>query len=366
MPLRRAAGRRLARQAARSEQRDPSGGDEARAPGAGHRAGAGARRAGEDARGLRRAPAAARALRRAPGELPPPALAAGSPGGAEPSPEPAGRAHARSGSPGLPRSAQRALAAGTAAPSRLPHSAKPLRLAGARRCRRRGKRRRERGGSAGGRAEDARSSARSGTRGASQPPQVRGRCPEPRWRSRRALHRPRAASLRSCRASPAGLGLRARGPGRSGPGSRVLGHPIRPPLPGAADSRRRLGLRLRGADKDRRCWWPADVDRGTPSPPSPRGAGRSGCPAGPSREPGAGRARTRVFTRARARRSPASPAAREPVPSPALRLLGAGSRGGVRAAPRAPLGEAGAGAAGVAGTPSRGRSASLLLLGGAV
>lgn len=58
----------------------------------------------------------------------------------------------------------------------------------------------------------------------------------------------------------------------------------------------------------------------------------------------------------RARLPPAEPAIS--VPSPAPRPLGAGPRG-------APLGE-GSGAARVAGTPSRGRSASLLLPGRAV
>lgn len=79
-----------------------------------------ARRGRKDARGLGRARPAALALRRAPGKLPPPALAARSPGRAGPSPEPAERAFTRKGSPGFT-----APAARPAAESRLPRPAKP-------------------------------------------------------------------------------------------------------------------------------------------------------------------------------------------------------------------------------------------------
>lgn len=114
----------LERRRQRSERRDRGGGGE-RAPGARHRAGAGARRGGEDDRGLRRAPRAALALRRAPGKLRLASGPLGSPGSAGPPPELAGRALARRGFPGLPRPAPGVPGARTAASSRLPRSAEP-------------------------------------------------------------------------------------------------------------------------------------------------------------------------------------------------------------------------------------------------
>lgn len=110
----------LERRRRRSERRDRGGGRE-RAPDPGHRAGARARRGGEDDRGLRRVSSAALALRRAPGKLPSPSRQLGSPSSAGPPPEPAGRALAQRGSPGLPRPAPGA----PAACSRLPRSTKP-------------------------------------------------------------------------------------------------------------------------------------------------------------------------------------------------------------------------------------------------
>lgn len=127
-------------------------------------------------------------------------------------------------------------------------------------------------------------------------------------------------------------------------------------------ARRRLGPGLLSAGGDRRCGWAVEVDRRAPSLPTPRGAGCSQCPAGPQLLGAPGKSWVRC-SRERglgARLLSAEP--RELCPSPAQRLLGAGPWGCERAAPGGAVGES-RGAARVAGTPSRGRSASLLLPG---
>lgn len=360
-PDRAAAAAAAAIGAARSGRR-PGAGSGRRAPGG--RRGA-ARR--EDDRGLRRAPRAALALRRAPGKLPPASRPFGSRGHRGAAPVAAG---ARTRPEGLSR----------APPPRasLHPEAPALREAA------RGRQERGAAGAAASRgAKRGGMWVGGGPRelclkrdppSIPRPPQVRGRCSElgspapgqaARWRSRRALHRPGAASLRSWRAQP-GPGLRAGELATAGREPGVLGTTSLAALPGARVSRRSAASALvfrvltgTLAEGGQRMWTAGHPRRRAPEArlePVSGGALAAGSEAG---EPGARRAQGEG---ARERGPGARLLSAEPgSPAPRPAVLGGCRPRGRHAGLRGWRPWGGGGAAGVAGTPSRGRSASLLL-----
>lgn len=333
-----------------------------RGAGSGRRAPGG--RGGEDERGLRRAPRAAGALRRAPGELPPPAPAARKParrgavpeaGGARTSPEGLSRA-----SPALAGRSRRALRRS----QRLPRSAKPP---GQRRAAVPGAVRVRAGGRAGalpraGPAEHPSAAARSTAR------RRRGGLPAGGAGAPSIARETRASGVgEPTRAGATGAGTWRQRAGQQGVGDARLGRPCRgpgtrrgaapvlvfgtPARTGSAGGRRSGAREPLAAEAPRR-----RRERASGEAP----AARSGAGA-----PGAGRAQGSGVPGARRRPSllPSEPASggsgRAARPRRAeLRGRRAGCAGG------AP--EGGAGAARVAGTPPRGRSASLLLPGRAV
>lgn len=310
-----------------------------RGAGSGRRAPGG--RGGEDERGLRRAPRAAGALRRAPGELPPPAPAARKParrgavpeaGGARTSPEGLSRA-----SPALAGRSRRALRRS----QRLPRSAKPP---GQRRAAVPGAVRVRAGGRAGalpraGPAEHPSAAARSTAR------RRRGGLPAGGAGAPSIARETRASGVgEPTRAGATGAGTWRQRAGQQGVGDARLGRPCRGPgtRRGAAPVLV-FGTPARtGSAGGRR----SGAERGSPSPPRPRGAGGSGrlakpppLGAGPGRRaPGGLRAAGSLERGAGPRCSPRSPRAGGPA---ALRARGGQSSGaGAQAAPGAPLREA--------------------------